>query len=305
MDYDDRHRGKRVGSSTAGLLEHLPQPGIVVADDGRELHTTTFEPVGPVVAVALVASAMATPARYYAAFARRLAEHGVRTVTFDYRTAVGTPDEMRAESADVDRWSADAAAVLAVVADGAERAGVPVTWIGHSLGGQIIPFVQHERLAAIITIAAGDGYWRRNAPGLRWKVPFLWRIAAPIAIRVAGYFPGRAMGLGGDLPAGVLTQWSRWCLHPEYLQADHPEAPELFAAVTAPFRSLSFTDDEVLTDASVRHLNGWYTGTDQLHQRFSPDQLGVERVGHHGFFRPAFAPLWDELVLPWVAGLEI
>jgi predicted alpha/beta hydrolase len=297
MDYDGRHSG-----SVLGLLENLPQPGVVVADDGRELHTTTFEPIGPVVAVALLASAMATPASFYAPFARRLAEHGVRTVTFDYRTAVGTPDDMRAETADVDRWSADAASVLHQVADDAERDAVPVTWIGHSLGGQIVPFVEHERLASIVTIAAGDGYWRRNAPGLRWKVPLLWWVTAPLAIRLTGYFPGKKLGLGGDLPAGVLRQWSRWCRHPEYLQADHNDAPERFAAVTAPFMSLSFTDDEVLSAESVHHLNGWFTGAEQVHQRFSPEQLDAMKVGHHGFFRPDFAPLWDELVVPWVAG---
>jgi predicted alpha/beta hydrolase len=302
MEYDNRHRSGFGGLAPAGLLEHLPQPGVVVADDGRDLHTTTFEPVGPVVAVALVASAMATPARYYTAFARRLAEHGIRTVTFDYRSVTGTPEEMRTESADVDRWSADAAAVLRRVADDAERDALPITWIGHSLGGQIIPFVQHERLAAIINIAAGDGYWRRNAPGLRWKVPLLWWVLAPLAMRATGYFPGRALGLGGDLPAGVLRQWSRWCRHPEYLRADHADAPQLFSAVKARYMSLSFTDDEVLAAESVHHLDGWYTGTEQVHQRFSPEQLDVTRVGHHGFFRPEFAPLWDELVVPWVAG---
>jgi hypothetical protein len=54
----------------------------------------------------------------------------------------------------------------------------------------------------------------------------------------------------------------------------------------------------------VSHLNGWYTGSRQVHQRFTPEQLEVERVGHHGFFRAEFAPLWDELVVPWVAGAE-
>lgn len=304
MDYDERHRSGVLTPGPDGLLEHPSQPGVVVAEDGRELHLTTFEPVGRTVGVALVASAMATPSRYYTAFARRLAEHGIRTATFDYRTAVGTVEEMRAEKADADRWIADAASVLNQVADEADRDGLPLTWIGHSLGGQIIPFLDHRRLAAIITIASGDGYWRRNAPGLRWKVPFLWWIAAPLAMRATGYFPGRRLGLGGDLPAGVLRQWSRWCRHPEYLQADHPEAPELFAAVHLPFWSLSFTDDEVLSAASVTHLNAWYTGAEVVHERVQPADLGVRRIGHHGFFRPDFAPRWDELVVPRIAGVS-
>lgn len=299
MNYDTRHR--TTSASPTGLLEHAPRPGVVVADDGRELTTTTFEPVIPVVAVALIAPAMATPASYYSAFARHLAEHGVRTVTFDYRTGTGSADQMKAESADVDRWMSDASSVLTAAADEADRDGVPLTWIGHSLGAQIVPFVDHERLASLITIAAGDGYWRRNARGLRWKVPVLWWIVAPVAMALTGYFPGRRLGLGGDLPSGVLRQWSQWCRHPHYLEVDHPDAAARFAAVKTPMMSLSFTDDEVLSKASVDHLNSWYTGmADQVRQRYSPAQLEVERMGHHGFFRPQHAGLWDELVAPWI-----
>jgi predicted alpha/beta hydrolase len=276
---------------------------VVRADDGRDLSITVFEPVRQVRGVAVVASAMATPATFYAAFARRLSDHGIRVVTFDYRSAAGSPDEMRREEADVDRWSADAAAVLAATADEAERDGVPVTWIGHSLGGQIIPFVEHQRLASIIMIAAGDGYWRRNAPALRWKVPFLWWVAAPVAMAVAGYFPGRRLGLGGDLPSGVLKQWSRWCRHPEYLQIDHPDAQERFAAVTAPITALSFSDDEVLSPESTRFLLGLYTGSEQAQRDLRPSDLNVDRIGHHGFFRKQHAQLWDELVVPSIAAV--
>ena len=284
-----------------GLLEHPPKPGVVRADDGRDLSITVFEPVRQVRGVVVVASAMATPAGFYAAFARRLSEHGFRTVTFDYRTAAGTPAQMRREDADVDRWSADAAAVLDVVADEADRDGLPVTWIGHSLGGQILPFVDHRRLAAIITIAAGDGYWRRNAPALRRKVPFLWWVAAPVAMAFTGYFPGRRLGLGGDLPSGVLKQWSRWCRHPEYLQVDHPNARDLFAAVTAPITALSFVDDEVLSPASTRFLHALYTGSEQVERVVDPADVGASRIGHHGFFRKQNARLWDELVAPSIA----
>ena len=28
----------------------------------------------------------------------------------------------------------------------------------------MVPFVDHTRLASVITVTAGDGYWRRNQP---------------------------------------------------------------------------------------------------------------------------------------------
>jgi predicted alpha/beta hydrolase len=281
MDYDTRHSG-----------------GVVAADDGRALSTTTFEPMEDPRGVALVVPAMATPAGYYTAFAGWLADRGIRTVTFDYR-GMEDPAALRAQAADVDRWAAEAGDVLTAVCD--QAAGLPVTWIAHSLGAQILPFVDHTRLASVITVAAGDGYWRRNASAVRWKVPFLWWIAAPLAIRFTGYYPGQRLGIVGDLPANVMRQWSRWCRHPEYLQADHPEAPALFAEVKTPLMSLSFTDDELMSADSISHLHDWYTGAEQVRQRYTPEQLDGRRVGHHGFFRATNADLWDDLVLPWVA----
>ena len=80
--------------------------------------------------------------------------------------------------------------------------------------------------------------------------------------------------------------------------------PELFAAVTAPITALSFTDDEVLSPESTEFLHGLYTGSEQVHRHLSPSDVGVERLGHHGFFRRQGAHLWDELVIPAIAVTE-
>jgi predicted alpha/beta hydrolase len=105
----------------------------------------------------------------------------------------------------------------------------------------------------------------------------------------------------GDVPRNVMRQWSRWCRHPEYLRLDHPDAPDLFAAVKAPLVSLSFVDDELLSEASIDRLHDWYTGTDVVRRHYRPQDLGVSRMGHHGFFRTRHAHLWDEAAVPWLA----
>ena len=283
MDYYTRHNPRQA----------------VIADDGRELPVTTFEPEGEPRGVVLVVPAMATRSSYYAPFATHFADRGWRTVTFDYRGMRNRAD-MKVETADVDRWFGDVRAILDAVAD--DAGDLPVTLVGHSLGGQLVPFIQHTRLASVITIAAGDGHWRRNQPGVRWIAPVLWSVVAPVAIRVAGYYPGGRLKILGDLPGNAMRQWARWCLHPEYLQVDHPEAPSLFAEVKAPMMSLSFTDDELMSAESIKHLHDWYSNADIIHQRFSPEQLDGRRMGHHGFFRAQNADLWDELVGPWLAG---
>ena len=245
----------------------------------------------------VIAPAMATPASYYAAFATWLATQGFRTLTFDLRGTESVA-AMKAEDADVLRWFGDMASALDLALDTAD--GLPVTWVGHSLGGQAVPFVDHSRLARIVTVASGTGYWRLNAPGIRWRAPLLWRGIAPVASRIAGYYPGRRLGVLHDLPAGVMRQWGRWCMHEEYLGVDVPNAAERFASVTTPMTSLSFTDDELMSSASIADLHDRFVNADQIHQRYSPAQLEVDRMGHHGFFRARHQDLWDELVLPYL-----
>jgi predicted alpha/beta hydrolase len=274
-------------------------PVTITADDGRELAGTWFEPLHrPAVGRVVIAPAMATPASYYAAFATWLADRGHRTLTFDLR-GTGSIAAMRAETGDVLRWFGDMADALDHAL--ADDDGLPVTWVGHSLGGQALPFVRHDRLDRIVTVASGTGYWRLNQPAIRWRAPLLWRGIAPVASRLAGYYPGRRLRILDDLPAGVMRQWGRWCMHEDYLGVDVPRAAERFAEVTAPMSVLSFTDDELMSAASIADLHDRYVNADQVRQRYSPAQLEVPRMGHHGFFRARHQDLWDELVLPYLA----
>lgn len=267
----------------------------VWADDGRELSVNVFEPAGEAAGATLVVPAMATPASYYRAFAGWLSERGFRAVTFDYRDT-DSRQTMRQSATTIDRWAADVDAILASVS----ADGLPVTWIGHSLGGQLLALADHARLHRAVTVAAGNGYWRYNAARVRWATPLLWSVVAPLTMKAFGYYAGSTIRVLGDVPSGVMRQWSRWCRHPNYLEVDHPDRAQRFASLTAPVLALSFTDDELLSKESVDSLHRWFTGTVVHRRHLSPDDLGVARMRHHGFFRRQHVHLWDDLVLPFL-----
>lgn len=265
----------------------------IAADDGRPLRVSWFVPDDPRGAV-LVAPAMATPAAFYRPLARWLAAAGFLTLTFDYR-GTGSVAELKAESADIVRWAGDAASALEALVTAAD--GRPVTWLGHSLGGQVLPFAHHGLVDRAFVVASGNGYWRHTVPEVRRRAPLLWHTLAPAAIAAAGYFPGRRLGIIGDLPAGVMRQWRRWCLSPGYFEADVPRIRERVAHVTTPLTSVWFTDDELLTVAAVDAMDDLYRGTAVERLRLDPVAAGVPRVGHHGFFREAARPLWESVLL--------
>jgi predicted alpha/beta hydrolase len=270
----------------------------LAADDGRELRATRFEPAGEARGAVLVVPAMSTPARFYAAFATWLAESGFHVLTFDYR-GTGSIEEMKSETGDVLRWAGDAASALESLLD--EDLGVPVTWVGHSLGGQLLPFARHDLLDRALLVAAGSGYWRYNQGSLRWQAPLFLRVVGPLAMRVAGYYPGRRIGLLGDAPSAAMRQWSRWCLSPDYYGVDVPDLADRVAELDLPIAAVSFTDDELLSARSHLALEELYAAAPVEPHRLAPSDLGVERVGHHGFFRAAMQPAWDAAVLPHLA----
>jgi len=267
----------------------------VITEDGTPLAARFYSATAPARGAVFIVPAMGVPQSYYGAFATWLASEGFHVATFDYRgMGRSRRGPLRGVKADIITWAEqDTQAVLAQLV--ARSGGLPVTWIGHSLGGQIIPFVLgRTAVDKIITIATGSGYWRENAPQLRRKVWLLWWGLAPLATPLFGYFPGKRLGMVGDLPAGVIRQWRKWCLDPEYAVGDGEATRARFAAVTTPITAFSFTDDEMMSGESIASIHAFYFNAPKTMHRFAPDQLGVKRVGHFGFFREEMKGiLWE------------
>ena len=280
-------------------MESLPPIEPVATVDGSTLGARFYTPAETPRGAVMIVPAMGVSQAYYASFARWLAREGYLAVTFDFR-GVGASQHgsLRDARLDIFDWARDCAPVLEALR---ARAGdVPVTWIGHSLGGQIVPFVPgRESIGKIMTVATGSGYWRENSKPLRRKVWWFWFVIVPLAVKLFGYFPGRRLRVVGDLPRGVIEQWRRWCLSPEYAVGVEKEARAAFAAVTTPIVSISFTDDEMMSAENTASIHSFYSGAPRTMKRLHPREVGVKRVGHFGFFRRQFEEsLWRTQVLP-------
>ena len=269
--------------------------------DGQEIAACFHAPPGPVRGAVLIVPAMGAPQSYYRRFAEWLAEEGFLAATFDYRgTGLSRPRELRGFRADLFDWGRlDCAAMIEALAVRAE--GLPLFWIGHSLGGQILAFVPNrERLAKAVTVATGSGYWRENSPPLKRWAWWLWYCVAPLSVALCGYFPGARLRKVGDLPKGVMMQWRRWCLHPDYAvgaEGEHVRAQ--YAAVRTPIVSLSFHDDEFMSARNTESIHGFYVNAPRRMKRIAPHEIGARRIGHFGFFREAFRQsLWRAELLP-------
>ena len=280
---------------------------VVTTADGYPVTGHRFGARATARGIVVLPAAMGVKQSFYFPFAQYLAERGFAVLTFDYRgMGESAPKRLRGFVATLDDWALrDYDAVLrharADLDDRGPTAPRPLFVVGHSLGGQLAGIVPSRHLIdGLVTIGSGSGYWRENVARLRRSVWFLWYVAVPLYTAVAGYFPGRRVRKVGDLPSGVMRQWSRWCRDPDYLVGVKAEARDSFATLTCPLLSLSFTDDEMMSARNIASLHGFYVAAAQTRRRIAPADLGVKRIGHFGFFRPAFeTTLWRD-VADWL-----
>lgn len=275
------------------------EPAHFLADDGHPLRGTWFVPADDPIGAVIVAPAMATRSSYYTAFATWLAEAGFLALTYDYR-GMGTVTELRAaRDTSLLTWGGDAARALETLLERAD--GLPVTYLGHSMGAQLLPFVRHDLVSRIVMVSTGVGSWRFNRPRIKLPAWLMFRVVAPVTTRLVGYYPGGTLRMTGDLPTGAMRQWARWCLAADYFAVDVPDIHARFAAITAPLTSVHFTDDELLAESAMSAMEALFTGAAVDVRRLAPADLGTDRVGHHGLFRARLRPAWNELVVPLLA----
>ncbi|MCK6406477.1 MAG: alpha/beta fold hydrolase [Rhodocyclaceae bacterium] len=281
-----------------------PKPETIHAADGHALAARFYSPgesYPTARGAVLIVPAMGVSQEYYADFANWLALHGYAAITFDYRgMGHSRRGSLRGFEADIFDWAKlDCAAAADALTQ--RFPDVPLYWVGHSLGGQILAFFpQHARLAKAITVGSGSGYWLQNTWSLRIYVWWLWYFVVPVVLPLFGYFPGRRLKKVGDLPRGVMAQWQRWCRHPQYsVGVEGEPVREQYAAVTTPIVSLSFTDDEFMSAQNTESLHGFYTNARRTMKRIAPNDVGAKGIGHFGFFRHRFAEsLWAKHLLP-------
>jgi predicted alpha/beta hydrolase len=278
-----------------------PSQDTIAMPGGTALVMRTFRTSELPKAAVIIPSAMGVAQQFYTQFAQWLAGQGYHVTTFDYRgIGLSAPPSLRGFPVNIFDWAEDCAAVIEAVKS--EVPEVPLHWIGHSLGGQLLGLIPNrERIDRVVTVATGSGYWLENAWRTKSMVWWLWFFVVPIALRVAGYFPGKRLRKVGNLPRGVMAQWRRWCLSREYVVgAEGEHVREAYASVRAPMLSLSFTDDELMSARGIRSLHGLYTNAPVEYRRISPLDVGATRIGHFGFFRPQFERTLWPLVPQWL-----
>lgn len=249
--------------------------------------------------VVLLHPATAVTQQFYQAFAVYLSGLGLHVLTYDYRgTGRSRPARMRDANASMADWMEDDVGAVTRWA-GARFPGLPLLAIGHSVGGHAIALSSaSSALRAGVMIASHAGV-TRTIRGLaeRARVWGVMRVLTPVLCAVYGYMPGRRLGLGEDLPAPLMRQWSRWSRLPRYFYDDPAmQASERAARVHLPLLVLGFDDDPWANPGAIDLLLEPLLNARIERRHIAPSAVGVPHIGHMGFFRQRCADaLWPQV----------
>jgi predicted alpha/beta hydrolase len=270
-----------------------------LSTDGAQLRGTVYRPDGlaqPQVCVVITSGIGIAAVRYHR-FAAYLASRGIGVLTFDYR-GVGRSSFFppRQESATLEDW-AEWDVSGAIFYCRSAFPGAEVVGIAHSFGAFLLlcsPETQH--VSRIVLVCAHTGF-----PGdyhIKYMFPmvFVWHLIMPLIAHIIGYFPGRSLGLGENLPKKVAIQWSSrirssFATTSSRTRSLLAQASGLEKSVLA----VRFENDGFASHRGERRLFS-YAPRLRVRRLKVQDSTKMPLLGHFGFFR-ATCPrwLWDEV----------
>lgn len=161
-----------------------------------------------------------------------------------------------------------------------------------------------EVLSRCVLLGAHTGYWRDyNA---KWRLPlfFVWHAFMPAVTRFVGYFPGRALRLGEDLPGQVAYDWAGR-RQPALVKTGLDRSrfgPHLYryAEFRADTLSISISDDAFAPPEAAERLLAMFPSISAVRETVTPASLGCRRLGHFGFVRKGTGEYFWRRIAEWI-----
>ncbi|MEM8792073.1 MAG: alpha/beta hydrolase [Pseudomonadota bacterium] len=271
------------------------EPTSIICADSVPLSGRLFVPDAPKVAV-IISSGTGFPQQFYEPLARHFAARGGVVLTYDYRGIAGSSAGVPGPEVDIPDWGRlDLDAAIGFLRT--RFPDLPVTHLGHSVGGHIVGFAKRQaEVARHAWICSGGGTWFRHWPS-RWPMElYFWWVLGPSSIARYGHVRAKGGWRGSPLPGKAFRTWRRWSHRRGYYRRELRDGlqPHHFEKVEAPVASWSFTDDGIATPAAVGDILECYPNADVSMVLRAPADYGKRKIGHQGAFRPGFEPLWDE-----------
>ena len=238
------------------------------------------------VRVLIIAPAIGVSRFFYKHIAKYFHNRAYNVVTFDY--------PLKGDNLRLADWGIqDMTTVFKYVRD--RFSCQSMYFLGHSMAGQLLPLAANHHYLEAAYLVATQNIWRCNWTGFaRLKMALFWNLIIPMSLKTLGYLPGFTYG-GRDLPGSIAKDWRNWAMCENGLNGYMPIATAKYQSVRIPVKFLSFADDPIAPLKSVRKIYDLYGTNIKKHEHLTPQELGVQGIGHFNFFRERLAFLWPKI----------
>lgn len=245
----------------------------------------------------IIAPAIGVSQSFYHKFANYLCQQGFNVLTFDYRGTGDNADGREQGSLNLADWGAqDIEAVIQY----AKAQNLPVSLIGHSMGGQLLALAPSaSELDKVVMVASSAPHWRRWPWPQSFKMLLVSRVVFPLVARFTKDFPTKTFGLGNiTIPSALFRQWARWMTRSDYLlDPGFKLDTTQYQTLNVPTLALGFSDDDLAPEVNIRHLMKLMPQLNSEVRIVEPQQTSSKSIGHTGFFRDKFQQdLWQDAV---------
>lgn len=281
--------------------------------DGYPLALSLYQANKPE-GIVIIGSAIGIPQKFYSDFAKFLNEKNYHCITFSYRGTEDSLAKKKPYDVKLEDWGLqDIEAVIQFAmqiasqrvesSDATTSNNLPIHFIGHSVGGQLIGLApSSSRLNSMVFVASSCPYWKRWGFPENIKMLLAPRVVFPIVSLGRDEFPTQRLGLGSiKIPTQIAKQWAKWMLKPDYLfDKKFGLAINHYQSLTQPLLSLGFKDDKLAPEINIKKLLGQFSAATITEKIIDPNGLNVSNIGHSGFFKPKFrSSLWEDTIT-WI-----
>ncbi|AWM14827.1 alpha/beta hydrolase [Flavobacterium sediminis] len=271
-----------------------------ICSDGIKLKGTLIIPTNPK-AVIQFNCGTATKKEFYLPFLTFLAENGYLCCLWNYRGSEKSDDLKNNYYKFSDYGTKDMSAIKTFLENRFPK--LPFLFIGHSVGGQQIGFIENlDNVKGTINIAVSSGYYSNMPFAYRMKAYFFFYVFSPISVLISGFVNSKPYGLMENLPKEVVFEWRDW------LEKENYFFDEKFYGKTVPngnFKNFKFpihvyysVDDTISNSKNTKAF--WRNVKSEKGITFSaltPTEFGLKKIDHFGYFRKNMKNhLWKDIV---------
>ncbi len=276
-------------------MESSRQKIAIETADGRKLAACWWPGAQAAERSIVFIPALAAPQEYLHFFASHLARRGWGVLTFDYRSVGASQDAAADSSVTLDDWvNLDLPAAVSEV----KRRANPkfMAAVAHSIGGQLLGQspIRHDLNGALF-ISAQRGIPKHYQGVGRLRIEYAY-LLFPIIIRLLGRLPVSSFTLPTACSGRAVRQWVRWGRSGVFTDTNKANVEDRFSDYRGQLTAVAIADDQYYAPVgAVEALTQMYRNAGLQRELVSPQDYGVEAIGHFGFFhRHTPRELWDK-----------